>query len=496
MQHYHRLLQRQIKKYLGEEKLNLQECLPFLNAVNDSYFAYEKDKELSEHAFTISQNEYAEINNLLKTEVELRKTSIFKLKETLQTLTYQVPDNVKDDLLEIVYLLDKEVALRKEVEQKLQEAKELAEKANKAKSDFLSIISHEIRTPLNAVIGMGHLLLKDDPREDQLFNLMALKSSADNLLTLINDILDFNKIEAGKLELEDHEFNFLKLIKDVINANSYAANEKQNVLNLQVQPNFPALYSGASIRVTQVLNNIISNAIKFTSYGTIKIELSYVPQNNLVQVQVSDTGIGIDEKQLQLLFIPFSQANSTIARQFGGTGLGLAICKRILDIMGGSITVQSTPNVGSIFTVQFPLKTIQVSSLHLQLQTQQTKKSLSGKRILLVEDTLFNVMVATQLLESWDAIVDVADNGAIAIDKIRSTAFDIILMDLQMPIMDGFSASKKIRSFNTSIPIVALTASNSLDMKERVKQAGMQDFITKPFNPDEFYNQIVKELEG
>jgi signal transduction histidine kinase/CheY-like chemotaxis protein len=495
----HKLLDRQLKKYSNPELLANKHFIRFIEAVNDSYAAFDKDKELSDHAFMVSQEEFRQINQKLKDEVDVRKLSIKKLKETLNNIKANTSDSFDgndNDLLEIVDLLNEEIKRRKEVELQLVIAKEEAEKASIAKSEFLSVISHEIRTPLNAVIGMGHLLLKNTPRADQLDNLETLKTSSDNLLVLINDILDFNKIEAGKLNLENAPFSVKKLIKDIVSANINSANERENRISLNLDERLPDYFMGDALRLGQVLNNLVSNAVKFTHRGfiSVRIDLQKLkPGSAVLHLSVHDTGVGIAKEKLQNIFVPFMQASTSITRQYGGTGLGLAITRRILGLFKSDIVVESELDKGSKFYFTLELNTVDAEKID-QLENDIAGFNLKNKRLLLVEDTLFNVLYATQLLEGWDASVDVADNGEIAVQMMQQQSYDLILMDLQMPVMDGYTATTKIREFNQDTPIIAITASATSNVRDRVMEAGMQDYVVKPFNPDDLIIKIKKYL--
>ena len=495
---YHKLLKRQLQKYGDESLLTNEAFLRFIDAVNDSYLAYDRDKELSEHAFSISQEEFSEINHRLKNEVNIREFSIEKLKETLKSVKTdtELPDVNSNNLLEIVDRLNAEISRRREAEKLLILSKEEAEKASHAKTDFLSIMSHEIRTPLNAVIGMGHLLLKNDPRPDQVKNLRVLKTSSDNLLVLINDILDFNKIEAGKLDLENAPFSIKKLVLDIVSANTNNSNERENSITASVDEHVPDLVFGDALRIGQVLNNLVSNAVKFTHKGSIDVSVKVKELKDKTAVLVlaiKDTGVGIPKDKIESIFMPFTQASTSITRQYGGTGLGLAITKKILNLHHSDIEVISEPGKGSMFYFTIELEIVEGNASDLN-GDETLDFDLHEKRILLVEDTLFNIVYATQLLEGWNIIVDVAENGELAVEKIKETPYDLVLMDLQMPVMDGYTATRKIREFDLNTPIVALTASATSNVREQVLKAGMQDYVTKPFNPDDFYIKLKRYL--
>lgn len=495
----HKLLNRQLKKYVTSDLIANKHFIRFIDAVSDSYAAYDRDKELSDHAFMVSQQEFGEINQRLKEEVELRKLSIKKLKETFNNIKADNGELINgndNDLLDIVDLLNEEITRRREVERQLLIAKEEAEKASLAKSEFLSIISHEIRTPLNAVIGMGHLLLKSNPRPDQVGNLETLKASSDNLLVLINDILDFNKIEAGKLDLEEAPFSIKKLVKDIVSANNNSANERENRVSLIFDDRLPDYFMGDALRLGQVLNNLVSNAIKFTHCGfiSIRVDLQKLkPDKALLYISVHDTGVGIAKENLANIFTPFMQASTSITRQYGGTGLGLAITRRILGLFNSDVMVESELGKGSKFHFTLELNTVDAGHIN-ELKNDIAGFDLKNKRLLLVEDTLFNVLYATQLLEGWNATVEVADNGEIAVQMMAHANYDIVLMDLQMPVMDGYTATTQIREFNQETPIVAITASATSNVRDKVLAAGMQDYIVKPFNPDELILKLKKYL--
>ncbi len=394
-----------------------------------------------------------------------------------------------------------DITQRKAAELQLIEAKQNAERSMKAKEEFLSNMSHEIRTPLNAMIGISHLLMQEDPRPDQLDNLRILHFSAENLLHLVNDILDFNKIDAGKVVFEKIDFSLTNLVDGIRQSLSYKAKEKGLRLRVRMDTSLPEVVNGDPVRLAQILNNLTSNALKFTETGhvTIDVSLNHESEQSVeVDFTITDTGIGIDAEMLNTIFESFTQASASTTRRFGGTGLGLAITKKLLTLQNSDIQVTSKPGEGSVFAFSLVFGKGSVQSLTAQ-QDPAVVANLKDVHILLVEDNDINQKIATKFLTKWGARLDYALNGKEAIKMASQGRYDIILMDLQMPEMDGYEAATLIRQMDDpyyqQVPIVALTASAMTDVREKVFSIGMTDFISKPFNPYELQNKIRQHVD-
>ncbi|MCY1516900.1 Aerobic respiration control sensor protein ArcB [compost metagenome] len=359
-------------------------------------------------------------------------------------------------------------------------------------------MSHEIRTPLNSVIGLSHLLLKNNPRKDQAEHLDIMLFSANNLLGIVNDILDYNKIEAGKIDLNNVETDIVAIIRNIVAGLENVAREKGISLRHRIDPLLKHKVMTDPTRFFQVLNNLVHNAIKFTHKGYVEVRLDVLEQSDealLLRIEVMDTGIGISKEKLQVIFDRFTQADNSTSRSFGGTGLGLAISKRILDLQGVTLGVSSEENKGSVFYFEQRFqKTANSTEALAESSTPGNEeiKSFPGVGVLLVEDNAINVMVARSFLQNWGAEVDVAINGEEAINRIDPRKHRLILMDLNMPVMDGYKASKKIRAMHIDIPIIALTANLRKDIEARVYEAGMNDVIVKPFLPEELYQKVKR----
>ncbi len=372
-------------------------------------------------------------------------------------------------------------------------AKSKAEEASQAKSDFLSIMSHEIRTPLNAIIGTTYHLLDEDPREDQKSELKDLKIASENLLSLINNILDFNRIDSGKVEFEENHLNFRKYIETFINSHKWLSNRKDIEIDFEIEDDVPEYVILDKIRMTQVLTNLVGNAIKFTEKGEVKLKVSRISNpTDLVYLnfEIIDTGVGIPEDKKELVFKAFEQGNNSVSRKFGGTGLGLNITMKLLQLMGAKLSFESEEGKGSNFYFTLLVKEGEESK---SINPDKINYDLGGAKVLLVEDNEMNTLVATRLLQKWNTKVDVAENGKIAVDLNGSNEYDIILMDIQMPEMDGYTASRKIREAGYDLPIVALTASALLDTKEKLRASGLNGLVTKPFEPADLF-MTMKEL--
>lgn len=495
-----RNLNRQINKFLSDEIINDNPSIQkFIQAVSQSYENYEKDAELFEQSIRLNDLEFYKINSEIKGQLEKRKKIQAELIQAIKILgnnNNELEVDV-DNLTELLEILHNEIEYKKESEEQLSISKFNAEKANEAKSEFLSIMSHEIRTPLNAIIGLIYIMEKERTVKSFNENFDVLKTSAQNLFLLLNNILDFNKIEAGKIELETIPFNFKDLVLEIVRSLQAKALENQNKIEVIIDDKFQANIVSDPLRISQIFTNLILNAIKFTKNGLIQVKIDQVNEINnhsVFKVQISDNGIGIDVGKFNSIFQKFAQADTKTSRQYGGSGLGLVITKNLLNLFHSDIELESEIGTGSKFSFVLNLPIFNKNSeLKNELNAvDYEEQKLEGLKVLLVEDNLINVKIAEKILKQWGVNVYVALNGLIAVEKHKSTKYDIILMDLSMPVMDGFEATINIRSIDSSIPIIALTASTSYLSLEKAMQIGINEYITKPFNPRELNLKLSK----
>ena len=378
-------------------------------------------------------------------------------------------------------------------EQKLRAAKELAEESTKVKSEFLANMSHEIRTPMNGILGITGLAIKNETSETQRAYLTKIDQSAKSLLRIINDILDFSKIEAGKLDIEKTEFRIDSVLNEIRNITAFSVSQKGIDFEIDITKELDFNVVGDSLRLQQVILNITGNAIKFTHEGSIKLSVDIAekqPDFAKLLFSVKDTGIGMTKKQMSKIFGAFDQADSSTTRNYGGTGLGLAISKSLVELMGGKIWLESEPGAGTtfFFTIKFAIR----ESRELNGENHDGKnifripERLAGSRILIAEDNEINQLIACEYLKEAGFVYSIANNGAEAVSMAEQNDYDLILMDIQMPEMDGLTAAGIIRSKKKfdHIPILAMTANAMQSDRERSLKAGMDDHITKPFIPD------------
>ncbi|MFC2073933.1 ATP-binding protein [Campylobacterota bacterium] len=387
------------------------------------------------------------------------------------------------------------------IQKALEAEKAKTQEALDFKSMFLSNMSHEIRTPLNGIIGFTYIALKTNLDEKQTQLLKKIRSTSDILLSIINDILDISKIEAGKMHIEKIAFN----LKDSIQHIEELFDEKVKEKNITFVVDYGNIqhfdFLGDPLRITQVLTNLLNNAVKFTAIGGVVLRVKDLGSNT-IRFEVEDTGIGLKEEEMKLLFLSFSQADMSTSRKFGGTGLGLAICKNLVEMMGGTISVNSDFGVGSTFRFELPLETIEHQSLQQKEVVsvednalEEEVNALVGINILVAEDNKMNQMLLEMLLEESNLILDFAQDGQVAVNKFEQKQYDLVLMDIQMPYMNGYQATQAIRNMGSKIPIVALSANVMQEDIQKAYDAGMDDYLAKPIEIEKLYEVLLKYLK-
>jgi signal transduction histidine kinase/ActR/RegA family two-component response regulator len=387
---------------------------------------------------------------------------------------------------------------------RIEEALAQAESANRAKSEFLATMSHEVRTPLNGVLGMAQVLAAEKLTPQQHATVATILDSGRMLMSILNDVLDLSKVEAGKLEISPVAFDLRRTFQRLHELFRPRAEEKNIKFEIVCEPSVPAGVSGDPVRIRQCVANLVSNAIKFTSEGEVHVRVSAAPHLSapsadamLVTVSVSDTGIGLDDEAMGRLFQAFSQADSTTTRRFGGTGLGLVITRRLAELMGGGVTVTSEPNVGSTFVLTFLAAPAKLVAGAKENDQSRRLVKLSGARVLIVDDNAINRQVARMFLEPHQVRLTEAADGVQALEALASHGADLVLMDIHMPVMDGLETLKRIRAANTpwrDVPVIALTADAMQGDRERFVSRGMNGYISKPLDQREAIGEIVRVL--
>lgn len=422
-----------------------------------------------------------------------------KLGKVFNTLMYKS----ENDYINMVVI---DVTEQKEVENKLSSAIEDANAAYKTQAEFLANMSHEIRTPINGILGMLQLtLMAEDLQADYRDNLLTAKNCADTLLRLINDILDISKLEAGKYNLKEEIFDIRSAIEETVAAQVPIATNKGLALDCAFGNNIPKLVKGDGQRIQQILNCLLSNALKFTPEGSVRVKIAAIDTGTdaiNIRIAVADSGIGISEKNMDKLFIRFSQVDASDTRKFGGSGLGLVISKQICELMGGTITVQSKEGIGSTFIAEIPLKVVKADEVEAEKEEEKKDDAAlfsinahSKARILVAEDEPVNQQVIGKLLGMAGFSYDIAENGEKAIELFKQKEYDAALFDVQMPVMDGITATQEIREIERKehkkrLPIIAVTARAMFGDKERILENKLDDYIAKPYN----LNTVVETL--
>lgn len=472
----------QFMSYFG---LTKEEC-------QDTYLS-QSDNELLKNmnAWFAVYNKSAVEDEILNVEIEVEQ-----IGKVFNTIMYKN----EADILNMVLM---DITEEKETQEKLSKAIKDANAAYHTQSEFLANMSHEIRTPINGILGMLQLtLMADDLQDDYRDNLVTAQNCADTLLRLINDILDFTKLESGKYKIRIDDFDIYEVIENTVSVQVPLATDKGLTLDYNIAPNMPKTLKGDAQRIEQVLNCLLSNAIKFTATGGVRVKVAFMdegPNKIILRMAVVDSGIGIAEENKDKLFKRFSQVDGSNTRKYGGSGLGLVITKQIVELMGGNISVQSKEDVGSTFIVEIPLEVVERSNEE-EGEEEQAVFAIQGKkriRILVAEDEPVNQLVIGKLLGMAGYSYDIAENGQVAVDLFQKKTFDIALFDVQMPVMDGLEAISIIRSYEKvndipRTPIIAVTALAMYGDKERILEAQFDDYIAKPYSINDIAEMIDK----
>jgi len=440
------------------------------------------------------------------------KRRFHKVLSALSNLRTEKPDFSKKMIVEqndeIGQLVDGFNHLQekfKEDNQKLYILKKKAENIAKIKSEFLANMSHEIRTPINGIVGMSFLVLQTDLTNKQRRYIEKIDNSTKMLLAIINDVLDLSKIESGKFLIDKHNFNIYKMIKNAMDLIRFKAKEKNLKIKIYYAPNIPKKLYGDSLRISQVITNLLSNAVKFTHEGEITLTIRN-PYSNIFQFEIKDTGIGLTPEEQAKLFKAFSQADGSTTRNYGGTGLGLTISRQLVELMNGKIWVESISGIGSKFIFEIELEKIKeeepttlkeiLSPEPKTSSLQQDINALTGVHILLVEDNPINQEIMLGLLENSNIYLDIASNGEEAIALFEQNSYSLILMDIQMPIMDGYRASEIIRKKDKEIPIIALSANAMQEDVKKSKAHGMNSHLNKPIEVEKLYDTLLTYISS
>ncbi|KAB1067813.1 response regulator [Tamlana haliotis] len=480
------------RKYL-KDHLKISDSIRGLNRIyspNNQETQYLLNEEIEKNNAIVEKLEKAEEDKNLGTLISILSVALITILSLL-TLSLYKNNNIRLKTNTMLHKKNGELII----------AKEKAELASKTKANFLSTVTHELRTPLYAVTGLSNMLLEEDPKPEQIPHLKSLKFSGDYLLTFINDILQINKIEANKVDIEPEPFNLKKKITNIILALNNSAEDNDIKMHIEYEPGLTENFIADQLKISQILINLIGNSIKFTKKGDIWIRVYQIDQKDKIytlRFEIEDNGIGISQEKQDHMFESFSQGSIQINRKYGGTGLGLSIVKGLVDILKGKIYVKSELNKGTTFFFEIPLEYTTVEeALEGKMNYFDGDKSdldLSKVKILVVEDNKINQMITKKILSKMELNCDIIDNGEDAVQMIKNNDYNIILMDIHMPGISGIEATKQIRAFNKELTIFALTAVTIEDKMQEFEDAGFTDIIPKPFKQDEFEKKLYNAL--
>ena len=490
---YYELENHKLSRNYLSAHLNLSDSIRSLTRINSSRnqeTQFRLNEEIEKNKEVVQKLEKAEDDKSLGTLISILSVALITILSLL-TLSLYKNNNIRLKTNNMLHKKNGELII----------AKEKAELASKTKANFLSTVTHELRTPLYAVTGLSNMLLDENPRPEQVQHLKSLKFSGDYLLTFINDILQINKIEANKVDIEPESFNLKKKINNIILALNNSAQDNNVKIHFEFDKDLPENYIADQLKISQILINLIGNSIKFTKDGDIWIRVYKIEEKGkmyTLRFEVEDNGIGISQEKQDHMFESFSQGSIQINRKYGGTGLGLSIVKGLIDILKGKIYVKSELEVGTTFYFEIPLE-------HTNIKEAEEKKvtyfdgntsniDLSKVKILVVEDNKINQMITKKILTKMDLKCDIVDNGEDAVERIRNNDYNIILMDIHMPGISGIEATKIVRSFDKELTIFALTAVTIEDKMHEFEEAGFTDIIPKPFKQEEFEKKLYNAL--